>query len=871
MTKRRFVELILTVCLVSLIIAGNIPGISQNQSESSSVFEETESQVTIIEGVREYSLSAETSDYVDYSYTPTYGSHTNEPSNGMGQDSDGSAGARTTLIEGPVTYNYWDPLQTQSSFSSLPSGWTSLEIGYSGGYFQESGIGGFYGGHMNSSPVDTRGSNIVSFSLDIGGSWGTDEVSIQFWDGSSWDTMGACSTGSITTQTWSSSDPQYRIADFHVQLIFGIFDGSQSFQANGWLIEARYEEGYQAFQAVYRFDTVDFDSYSVERIHVNYSEGFSSSENLVFRFDANDVTPNNVIQTSNGELDFSVDVHSYVTGDTCYLDIRDANRADTDDTTNSWTIDRVFLLLTEPEPMWDDIPADMVLEYAQPLGYQMNATLLPASDSWWLNDSVNFAIDGSGFITNASILSVGTFGVQVSVNDTWGRTITDDFMLTVQDTVNPDWTTPIVNQAEEYGYNFTYAIEAYDVAGIKSWGLNNSVEFKMDNGVITNNTLLAVGYYWLNVSVLDNHDNKNSDVFRVFINDTVNPVWDFTPVNQFREYGLDFLYDLNATDLADISWHINDTAFEIDAEGVIQNVTGLSVQNYGLRVTVEDAHGNTLVTTFDLLVNDTVSPGWIISPEYQFSEYKDGFDYQLSAFDLAGIIWDLDNINFSIDSSGKITNATILEIGNYTLLVTVTDSHGLILEQEFTVEVRDTTPPNWDVEPGVQNLEYGEQLALQLYVSDRAGIAHWNLNNTEFFSIEGSGFLTSLSNLDSGWYYVNVTATDEHGLSSWYVITVFVGLSTATSTPTTTTTTTTTTTSSPPPTTTETEPPSLMLLLGIGGVAIGAVVLFASLRTWKAIQRDRVKQLEDSKGEVDTALDYLDSIKPSKDDLDNDE
>lgn len=818
---------------------------------------ETQTERPIIEGVSQFAPAAESTNYVDYSYSPTYGTHSNEPPDGMGQDSEGSSGARTVLTEDTVTYNQWSTKQYVSSFSGLPTDWTALEIGYSGGYFEESGSSPPYGGYIYCDTVDTSTSNMVRFSLDIGGSWGTDEVSVQFWDGSGWDTMTpAITTGSITTQTWTSSDSQYQISNFRVQIIFGIFDGSQYFQANEWLIEARYERDYQAFQAVYRFDNVNYSGYSVEEIHVDYSEGFSSTETLAFRFATGDPTPDNVIMAaSSGDVDFSVDVHSYVTGDTCYLDIRDTNRADTDDTANSWYIDRVYLLLTEPAPVWDDIPADKVLEYAQPLSYEMNATLLPATDMWWLNDTANFAIDGNGVITNASILPVGTIGVQVSANDTWGRTISDDFILTVQDTVKPIWTTPITNQEEEYGVGFQYILGANDAAGIKSWTLNDSIDFHMDNGIITNNTILEVGYYWLNVTVTDNNDNALSEIFRVFINDTIYPVWDNTPENQFLEYGLDFIYDLNSTDLAGITWNINDTAaFEIDSDGVIRNITTLAVQTYGILVIVEDSHGNTISESFDLLVNDTTYPVWVSNPEHQLIEYGNHFNYNLNAWDLAGIVtwWINDSANFTIDSTGTVSNITDLEVGNYSLHVTATDSNGLTLNGYFILEVEDTTPPHWDIVPPIQELEYREQLSLQLYVSDRAGIVQYTVNNTSTFAIDNNGFLTSLGNLESGWYYIRVTAIDAHGISSSIVVTVFVALSTSV-----TTTTTTTTTN-----------PELVLMLAIAGIAIGAVVLFASLRTWRAVQRDRLKQLEDSKSEVDTALDYLESIKPTLEDED---
>ncbi|MGY5878603.1 MAG: hypothetical protein RTV31_00075 [Candidatus Thorarchaeota archaeon] len=39
---------------------------------------------------------------------------------------------------------------------------------------------------------------------------------------------------------------------------------------------------------------------------------------------------------------------------------------------------------------------------------------------------------------------------------------------------------------------------------------------------------------------------------------------------------------------------------------------------------------------------------------------------------------------------------------------------------------------------------------------------------------------------------------------------------------------------------------------------------------WRSIQKERLKHLEKSKGEVDTALDYLESIKPTLEGEDED-
>jgi hypothetical protein len=269
---------------------------------------------------------------------------------------------------------------------------------------------------------------------------------------------------------------------------------------------------------------------------------------------------------------------------------------------------------------------------------------------------------------------------------------------------------------------------------------------------------------------------------------------------------------------------------------------------YGLLVTIEDGHGNTNTTSIALTVEDTTNPVWSPDPEDQVCEFGAQFVYDLDAFDLAGInSWLIDDlVNFTIDSNGVVMNNTYLEVGNYSLRVFATDGHGLLAVGDFVLEVKDTTPPAWVSNPGTQDLEFGEQLSLQLQASDLAGIIQWQINNTIDFTITDTGFLTSLDNLASGWYYVEVTVTDGHGLSSSLVVSVFVSLTTVN----------------------PIDP--LFLALAIGGIGIGAVVLFASLRVWRSIQRDRLAQLENGKGEVDTALDYMESIKETLEGEDGD-
>jgi hypothetical protein len=64
--------------------------------------------------------------------------------------------------------------------------------------------------------------------------------------------------------------------------------------------------------------------------------------------------------------------------------------------------------------------------------YDLNATDYSGIDQWWINDTVNFAIDADGTITNIKDLVVGDYGIQVNVNDTRGNTKTSMFTLTIK-------------------------------------------------------------------------------------------------------------------------------------------------------------------------------------------------------------------------------------------------------------------------------------------------------------------------------------------------------------------------------------------------------------------------------------------------------
>ena len=234
-----------------------------------------------------------------------------------------------------------------------------------------------------------------------------------------------------------------------------------------------------------------------------------------------------------------------------------------------------------------------------------------------------------------------------------------------------------------------------------TWSVNDVVHFTIDeNGTLQSLGTLAIGEYELEVNVTNIYNFTIRAEFVIYILpwDTTPPSWVITPEDQVVEFGDPFIYDLNATDPSGIShWWMSSTVFSIDSDGVITNITPLVVYVYLLIFAVNDTYGNVLADSILVTVEDTILPSWELAPENQIINYGEVFRYDLNATDLAGIShWWLNSTDFSIDSDGVITNATILAVDVYGLQIFVNDTHGNVLSETITVTVEElptTTTP----------------------------------------------------------------------------------------------------------------------------------------------------------------------------------
>ena len=262
-------------------------------------------------------------------------------------------------------------------------------------------------------------------------------------------------------------------------------------------------------------------------------------------------------------------------------------------------------------PDWIEIPKDQTVEYGSDFRYDLNATACPPGlDRWWLSSTAHFVVDEWGVVSNATILELGFYEVEVNVNDTEGQVLTSDFTITVLETTPPTWVDLPTNQIVEFGESFQYDLNATDMSGLDDWWLDDTDYFQISNdGVVTSKTVLFVSVFDVQVWVSDVWGNNATAIFTVTVQDTTAPDWTIPPTNQtiWAEEALD--YQLHASDLSGIiHWTVNDTVrFTISETGLLTNHATVSPGRYGLEITAYDPYGNELSATIVVLVKEATT------------------------------------------------------------------------------------------------------------------------------------------------------------------------------------------------------------------------------------------------------------------------
>ncbi|MCK5629211.1 MAG: hypothetical protein KAI26_01220, partial [Nanoarchaeota archaeon] len=153
------------------------------------------------------------------------------------------------------------------------------------------------------------------------------------------------------------------------------------------------------------------------------------------------------------------------------------------------------------------------------------------------------------------------------------------------------------------------------------------------------------------------------------------------------EYGIESVkIDFNASDanldevIANVTYPNGALLQQLtnQATDFIFNSSNLTeVGRYNITVFANDTFGNSNTTASFFNVGDTTSPTWNQTPSNQQVEYNTSFSYQVNASDNYQIdnYFIDDTSNFAINpSTGIITNHTVLDLGIYSLNISVNDT-----------------------------------------------------------------------------------------------------------------------------------------------------------------------------------------------------
>ncbi|MBT4174320.1 hypothetical protein HOC80_03940 [archaeon] len=415
---------------------------------------------------------------------------------------------------------------------------------------------------------------------------------------------------------------------------------------------------------------------------------------------------------------------------------------------------------------------------------ELNYTLvgnLTWDSCWWSNSTAN-----------SSAVSAGTNFAGVTSLDGWNNWTlfcnqTDNTLHNHSITFYVDTDTPafssIANQTFNDADGLVYDIDATDNGKIDSFAVNDTTNFKINTaGVLENNTLLTVGFYWLNITVNDSVGHQNSTIITANVTDGTPPIINITyPLNKTNYSYLVSELNYSVTDNVQVNtcWWTNSSGFwNSTTQSAGLNWTGINVLQGWNNWTVycNDSWQNTGSEDVKFIV-DTVKPN--VTLNEPIATYTTNYHrvknvtFNCTGYDNFGVknisLYITDNTNSSFVAnqstavsglSSEVTWTVGLENGNYTWNCLVYDTlENLNWSSNRSIEINpDVTSPAFTNITN-QSLNQNVSLGVQISVNDTFPISCFGVNDSDF-KINCSGYLENNSLLGVGLYWLNISVND---------------------------------------------------------------------------------------------------------------
>jgi len=188
------------------------------------------------------------------------------------------------------------------------------------------------------------------------------------------------------------------------------------------------------------------------------------------------------------------------------------------DTIGNEAFKEILIFKDTIPPEWIGEPENQFIEYGDDLYYDLDAFDISSISHWWINDTFLFDINENGEISTPITLSVGEYWLGIGVCDIVENYCNSTIKITVQDTTSPIWMIEPEDRLIQYGEDFNYNLEAFDLSGISYWWINDTINFHINNnGKITNLIALEEGVYSVEIRAYDVFDNYCSKTIRITV------------------------------------------------------------------------------------------------------------------------------------------------------------------------------------------------------------------------------------------------------------------------------------------------------------------------------------------------------------------
>jgi parallel beta-helix repeat protein len=143
----------------------------------------------------------------------------------------------------------------------------------------------------------------------------------------------------------------------------------------------------------------------------------------------------------------------------------------------------------------------------------VGATIL-IDTTMWTGSDITIDVDG---------LSVGNHNLMIRIYHYSGHFLMAFVEIQVTDTTPPVWVSTPTDQEITYGDPLSYQLQATDPSGIASWSVNDSVNFAIEDGLLTNDSVLEVGTYNVQITVEDPYGNQLTVTITITVTEPLTP------------------------------------------------------------------------------------------------------------------------------------------------------------------------------------------------------------------------------------------------------------------------------------------------------------------------------------------------------------